>query len=279
MGTRLGVGCCAWQSAWLVAVLVGALMVSSASGAFTLEDRNSSASFEVEGDGQYGWLVDGVDQLYNQSFWWRVGLTGGEAPVSALGLVGAGVSDSNPFSDPRPDVLAALYREADDQFEIEVSYKLRGGLAGSRTADLAETIVIRNLTASPLDFHFFQYVDFDLDAGADGDTVWFLNDNTVMQASGAISVSETVVIPTATRRQVDFFANTVTSLLDDEPTDLNNDMGPLGPGDVTWAFQWDFVLVPHGSLIISKDKLITPEPTTLALLGCGLFAGLLRRRR
>jgi hypothetical protein len=51
----------------------------------------------------------------------------------------------------------------------------------------------------------------------------------------------------------------------------------VGPGDVTWAYQWIVVLDPGESFLISKDKRITggtpdrgpfvPEPASLAIWG------------
>lgn len=261
------------------AVALGMVVSSASAAVFTLEDQNSSAIFDMAGDGQIVWVVDGVDQLFEQSFWWRVGSAGAEAPVTGLDVIGSLASDSNPWSDSRVDVLGTLYRDPAQRFEIELSYKLRGGLPGTKTSDLAETIVIRNLSATSLAFNFFQYVDFDLGGLADDDTVWFSNDNTVVQTSEDMMVTETVVTPVAANRQVDYIPVLIDLLTDSDPSTLSNNNGPLGPGNVAWAFQWTFDLAPGGTFIISKDKLIVPEPTTMALLGCGLFAGLLRRRR
>jgi hypothetical protein len=56
-----------------------------------------------------------------------------------------------------------------------------------------------------------------------------------------------------------------------------------GPGDVTWAYQWDFTLGNGQSFIISKDKnmMELPEPVTMAglFLGIGCLARYVRNRK
>ena len=73
--------------------------------------------------------------------------------------------------------------------------------------------------------------------------------------------------------ELNTFSNTLAKLQDGVATTLSDAGGPVGPGNVTWAFQWDMWLAAGDSKTIRKYKQVqTPEPATLGLL---LFGGLL----
>lgn len=246
-----------------------------------LADRNSLLSFDLTTDaGHNSWIVDDHQKLKKEWFWYRSGDMA-ESSIDKLQLVGFAVSDTNPFSDTNVDTLGVLYREVkqgnqDGRFEVELSFKLRGGSADSGESDLAETIVIRNLTNAPLSYTFFQYVDLDLGAT---DTVQFANPNAVQQSGSGGSANETVITPASSHREAAMFGATLTKLNDMNIDNLNDNVGPV-VGDVTWAYQWDVVIPARGSFIISKDKKIIPEPTVVPLLLMGAAAmGVGRRRK
>jgi hypothetical protein len=240
----------------------------------TLTDGNSVTHFDTGSQlGQYDWTVDGVNQLAQQWFWYRIGGVA-EHSVDTL-QPGAVPVQSDPAS------FNVTYTGA--QLQIKTTYTLTGGTLGSGTSDLAETIKITNITSGPLQVHFFQYVDFDLNNDPNGDTVQWTDPHAVLQTKGATRLAETVDTTNGAssfHREVNIFPNTLNSLNDGFPTTLSDNLGPLGPADVTWAFQWDYLSIPAGSsVIISKDKnLIVPEPATIGLL---VMAGalMLRRRR
>ncbi len=264
--------------------LSGSFVQPSLAGLFTLVDDNSTATFDTDSQANaFDWTVDGVDQLFQQAFWFRIGNVA-EQSMDVLPHPVEGVTDTN--FDGDPDTLFVRYNHA--SFRADIRYTLDGGVAGSRASDIAEQISITNLTASPVDLHFFQYSDFELNGTSGGDSAVFTNANTVQQFEGALSISETVITPVADHREIDFFANTLSKLNDAVATTLS-DTPPIGvvagPGDMTWAYQWDFVLTPRGTpgstFQISKDKNLTgvPEPTAFALLSIGAAIVLATRRK
>lgn len=265
------------------AITLGAVAALAAPGlaqSFTLEDRNSTVNFDLANGGARDWFVDGVDQLFQQWFWVRVGNDTREQRIDSLGLVGAVATDTNPFIDNRPDTLSALFGNLQG-LNIELGFRLQGGNAGSGASDLAEQITIHNDSPRALTISLFQYSDFDLAGTASGDTVSFVSPNGWRQVDPAgTSFNETVVTPTATRYQAGLFPSIVNSLDDAAITTLSNSAGPLS-GDVSWAFQWDFTIGAGSSVTISKDKNFGAIPAPgAALLGMvGLSAiGWARRR-
>jgi hypothetical protein len=173
------------------------------------------------------------------------------------------LSQLNIDAEAGNDFMLASYVDPNQRFSVEVRYLLTGGTPASLDSDLVEVLRIQNLsTTQPLDFHFFQYVDFDLGGTASDDTVSVLGSpgNTVRQRDALLQLSETVVTPAPSRYEVTGLANSLLAQLTDGlPTNLSNSAGPL-TGDAAWAFQWDFTLAPGDSYLISKDKNLSPIP-------------------
>jgi hypothetical protein len=253
----------------LVAVAVLAGASSAQAHVLTITDLNTTVSIDPHSQsGMFNWDVDGVDQIFQQWFWFRIG-DNPEASIDTLQLVSEGVLGRN---------AEVVY--AGNGFTIDIAYLVTGGTNGSGASDVAETIRIINTGTTSLDFHFFQYSDFDLNGSSGGQTVQILGGNTARQGGNGILLTETVVTPAPSHFEAAEFPDTIAKLNDGSASDLNDN--PLASGDVTWAFQWDRVIAAGGTFVISKDKNITrnvPEPFSLGIWGLGLALGAVAARR
>ena len=255
-----------------------ALSIQSLAGAgigYEIADRNTSATFGE--NGQVSWIVDGTEQLFEQSFYFRTGTMDFERRVDSqsLELVGTFMTDTNPFRDDRNDAFGSLYAN-DAGLQIETIFTIRGSNGGN--ADLAEQITLRNLSNESMTVSFFQFVDFDLGGDADDDTGMIVNGNTIRQSDDVASVAETVVTPQPNAYTVGD-ADLIRAMLSDDNADTLDNTASYA-GNVGWSFQWNITLGAGQSFIISKDKSIVPAPGAFALLGAaGATIVPARRRR
>lgn len=269
-----------------VVVLALLAMLGSASEAqiMMLQDLNSTVMVNPGLPGQplmSQWDVNGVPQLSpvgGVDYYFRVGSTGPEAQLNTLPLAGVHLSNSNPFTDPRNDTASMLYSTG--TFNVELKVSLQGGLGNSKWSDVAHQLRISNTGPEALDFHLFQYADFNL-GGTPLDTGVIYSPDEILQsdASGGwqVSVSE-IVTPDSSHWEIANAPTLWPSLNNSTTTVLNDSTGPIS-GDVEYAFQWDLVIQPGASFLLSKDMLIIPEPSSIALLGVISGVGLFVRRR
>jgi len=277
-----------WIGLLTSAVLLNAAVLETQAQLVTLVDQTASTTINLGGGGasQLGmndWHIAGINNLAQQWFWFRAGSIGPEQPITAIG----GLS----FSTPNARTLYASYNNG--SYGVTINYLLTGTqvVNSNVSSDISESITITNAGTSPLEFHFFQYSDFDLAGTPTGDTVTLgknlrglYNEADQSKTGGPIgaALTETVVTPGANRGEAELFNNTLVKLSDGNTDNLNNNNGPV-TGDVTWAFQWDFIIPAGSSVGISKDKYITligvPEPSLFAFASLGLVGYLLRKRR
>lgn len=250
---------------------------SSHAQIYSVTNRNSVASVNVGSpDGMYSWTIDGVNQLYQQWFWFRVGPNNPEASINTISAasVTTGVN-----------TLTTVY--GNNSYSVSVDYMLNGGANGSGTSSLVESIRIHNYTQNDLEFHFFQYSDFNLGPNRNDDIAQLGRNllgyfNEARQWNNGASLTERVtagIVPGADHGELGVYPSTRNLLNDGFPTTLNDTVGALGPDDVTWAFQWDLTIAAGDESLISKTKTIQiPEPSALSVISLGCLLAFRRRR-
>ena len=275
----VGRGCISLCAALIVSSIVFLPRESTAdpSGVVTLTDGGSSATVNLGSSaGMYNWSVNGQNQLNQQWFWYAIGATAPQS-IDTIGLVS--------YKTPTPNEVTALYQNA--QLALTIDYVLSGGGVGSGSADITESISAVNNSGGNLDFHFYQYSDFNLLGNGSGDSVQLFGMpgswNFVQQTAGSSGIGEAIVAPDANHGEAAYVGQTLAELNGGSPLTLN-DNASAGPGDVTWALEWDTTIANGGSFDLTKDKSlfiqVVPEPSTVAFIALGLGVwGLARRRR
>lgn len=262
-------------SAALVVAAVLALPGTGLTQVVTLNDGNSSVDVDLGSSaGMYSWYVDGISHLNSQWFWFRLN-NGLAAPINSLGA---------PTYTASGNTLQATYSGVD--FCLGIEYVLSGGANGSGISQILESIRVTNHWASPLDFHLFQYSDFNLGGSPGGDNVDIFPTGTgydfVSQYEGMTEIQEAITLPEADGAEAAFAGSTLASLGGIAGYNLNGNTS-VGPGDVTWSLQWDTTIGVGGGFDVFKNKALSvtpiPEPSGLALIALGLSVWGLARRR
>jgi hypothetical protein len=247
------------------------------SAVVALSDDNSIVAFDPDksdnpaNNGLILWTVDDVNQLFQNKFWYRVGSQSRENSLNTLNLIRL------EQSQPADKQLSVAY--VGSGFEVALDLTLDGGALGSGSSSLFENIRIKNTGSEQLDFHLFNYTDFDLNESGQQDTIKIGSNKA--QQSDTFTWATEVIDPVASYYQVSPFANILEALEDDAPTTLNNFSGPL-TGENSYAFQWDFKVESEKSFSIKNYKSIkpVPEPTIIpGLVVFGSFIWLWRSRQ
>jgi hypothetical protein len=256
---------------------------------FTLVNNNSTLGINAVsgGSGPAGinsWVVDGVEQLKFQSFYYRIG-TGPEYALDNI--------TSTPFVSFTGGGIDITY--SNSSLSLLLSYDLFGNQVGSQNSGLGYSVQVLNKLGTSLDFHLFQYSDYDLGGTSAGQ-------NVVMEkiTSGPVSlrkfksagqtfgpmwmtnVFSLTALPSPTPlAEAGLYNSTLLSLTDGAQTTLNNATN-AGPGDVAYAVQWDIALAGNSSASLSGSfTMAVPEPSSFSFLIASMLglAGMSYRRR
>src|SRR5215467_13837287 len=187
-----------------VAVALACFQLTSQAQIVTLTDNNSVAQIDPHSQaGMFNWSVQGFNELYQQWFWYRVGDAAGTMQHS-IDTISAPVVTLYGTRE-----MTSTYTAPN--FTLSIDYLLTGGsLVGvgqTANSDIGESIRIVNTSATTLNFHFFQYSDFDL-GGPGNDTVQLGRNlrgqfNDAFQSDPLAGLTETVTTPGANHGEVD----------------------------------------------------------------------------
>jgi hypothetical protein len=247
----------------LIIALLGVWAPRASADPITLAHLNSTVAIDPHSvDGLFGWTVDGVDHIFEQSFWFRPAASGPAANISTLGVAHSVGANGRTAS--------VSYTSSD--FQVDLDYTLTGRSAGSGVSRMTELTSIHNLTDRPLDFSLWQETDFDVNDSPGGDKSVFTSPGSFEQRDNG-KLARVMVGLAPDGWQMSLFPMIFLQLNSDAP-DLLDCCTPLGPGDIALAFQWDFTLAPvsqpGSTFTIATEKAIVPEPGTLVLFAIGL---------
>jgi len=242
-------------------------------GAQSLSSKNSNITFDLSTSaGMNSWTVNGINQLNQQWFWFRVGSTGPQLDLTSI-------TNSPTFTQSSAAQMTAIY--SNSLYKVTLSYGLSGFTSPSSKSSLTEAINFQNLSGNDIDLSFFMYSDFTL-GGPD-----FVNSqNVTLGTSGSSSISRQTVVgsgasnnvainsPAANEMEVAAYPQLYNELTTSNAWTLNN-VSTGGPGHTTWAMEWDSHLVSGASMspISITDTLQAPEPGVCGFAIIGLVIG------
>ncbi len=140
---------------------------------FILADGNSTAEFDNSIDGFYDWTVNGTNQLFQMSTFFKT-----DAPNfcdSGFVLIETpGCLDNGVLTQNTEDTASITYTYQDpdtknDLFEVILDYTLTGGGTKRFLSSLNQKVTINNLSANPYNFEVIKYYNLELGGDLGGD--------------------------------------------------------------------------------------------------------------
>ena len=244
---------------WAGAPSAQALTISDGVGSITVSDGTG---------GLTDFTVNGANDLFEIRYFYRTSAMSQEIPIVGR-FAGPAVSS---VSQTAPDTITVLGSVT--EFDYQLDYVLLGD-------SLSLSLTVDETNGLPLSLSLFSYQDWDVDGPGGGDFLAW--DGTVMTVSDP-PLTRTIDVTTTTAADATEAANwpaLQNAFQDAGVTNLTDGAGlPFGPGDASFAFQYDRVIAANGSTTIDMEFAVIPEPDSGRLIALGLLGlGLARKRR
>jgi hypothetical protein len=266
-------------------LLLAGMGIRSDAKIYSIANGNSSFQVNDSTDGSTSasmasWLVDNVNQVNQEWFYYRIGSTGQEYPIENL-------SSGSP-SSASVDGTTLTLTYANSSYSAVVKYSMNTANAwGSGKSQIGVGVNFFNNTGSSQPVHLFEYDNFDLTAGSDAQSMAMSrsgNHIALSQTLGSYSYANSIIggsVTTPIEFQVAAASTILSSLTDNSTTTLvgPNSAGPIA--NVAGAIEWDALNLASGSSLQLSETLSlqVPEPSALALIALGLIAWAVPRKR
>jgi PEP-CTERM motif len=260
--------CSRGVTAAFIAILLAAPVIQGEAQTYNLSTGSTSIQVGVGGPGVglSDWMVDGVDQLQQQWFYYSVG---GSA-VNSINTIQPGSTAYNILGGSAPTLDEGY---TNGVLSVTSSYTLQG--VDSTMAQLGTQIAIQNLSSSNQVFKFYQFSHFTT-----GQDVYFENSPyyTVYQYNSSnpayLEGSITLGLGTTVGEAAGLYDGNQFGLENGNsaPSFSTATFPTAGPGDVDFGYEFIATLAPGGSITIGETEEVVPEPSSLALLASGIIA-------
>lgn len=240
-----------------VCLIACVVLFTSLAGATTLLTSNNSTLSYNDSNSFTAWSVEGIDNLFAETWYYRVGsgagaqLTGGSMTVVA------------------PNIGAVSYL-IPGWGSVTMTHVLSGNAPGTYNSQWSTTVSMTRAQGVGNTLYFYNYSDYDLSGTIFNDTAGFVG-------LGLFGQSDVLMALTYNVSRPPNYIHVGDCCGIDPNVNLDNSGGPY-TGDAIFASE--FVITGDSfSYSIDRSLNAVPEPGTYAMIGAGLLGlGLLRRR-
>jgi hypothetical protein len=265
-------GRCGWiyQSA-LFAILLAIPVIQTQAQVTDLSVGSTSLQVSLGGatPGLSDWMVDGVNQLGSQWFYYSIG----SGAVNSIDTISAWTTPTV-VNTASSSYLTETY--ANSNVKATALIELEGSSSAAGQASLVTTLTLQNLSSSAQTLYLYQFSAFNLANLLGNQTVQFSGIGAPYKVTqtvlGGGVLSGTVNVGPATVTEAAGVQNGgQLGLLNGNGNPGYNDTSLSAAGSVDYAYEISQTLNPNFSITISEIQTV-PEPSIMALTMFGTLA-------